>query len=136
MSSSTIGGKSLRFVLWITQLLLAFVFGMAGWMKATYPPETLVLYVPWSATTPLWFARFIGIVELLGALGVVLPALTRIKPLLTPLAALLLGIAMALAVVFHLVRGETLAVAMPLMLALLAFFVAWGRARRALIPPR
>lgn len=136
MKYASIGGKPLRFVLWITQLLLAFVFGMAGWLKATYPPETLALYVPWSETAPLWLVRFIGGAELLGAFGVVLPALTRIKPFLTPLAALLLGVAMALAAVFHIVRGETVAVVMPFLLALLALFVAWGRARRAPIPPR
>jgi putative oxidoreductase len=128
--------KSLRFVLWITQLLLAVVFGMAGWMKATYDLTELAMYVPWSPDVPTVLVRFIGISEFLGALALVLPALTRVKPMLTPLAAGLLALAMVLAVVFHLVRGESYAVAMPLILALLSAFVAWGRAKKAEIPAR
>jgi putative oxidoreductase len=128
--------KSLRFVLWMTQLILALVFGMAGWMKSTYGIETLALYVPWSTDVPLALVRFIGVAEFLGALALVLPALTRVKPLLTPLAAALLALAMGMAVVFHLARGEAPSVAMPLMLGLLAALVAWGRRYRAPIASR
>jgi putative oxidoreductase len=132
----TTGGRALRFVLWFTQLVLALVFGMAGWMKATFPLETLALYVPWSPHVPAVLVRLIGAAEFLGALALVLPALTRVKPGLTPLAAALLSLTMVFAIGFHLARGESFAVAMPLMLGLLALFVAWGRTTKAPIPAR
>lgn len=130
------GDKSLRFVLWITQALLAFVFCMAGWMKVTYAPEMLALYVPWAPDVPLALIRFIGAAEFLGGLGVVLPTLTRVKPRLTVLAAALLAVTMLFAAAFHLVRGENHAIVMPLMIGLLATFVAWGRSSKAPIAPR
>ncbi len=130
------GTKALRFVLWITQLLLVLMFGMSGWMKSFYSPEQLVMYVPWSADVPHLLVRFIGAGELLGAAGLVLPSLTRIKPGLTALAALFLALTMVFAIGFHLARGETAAVTMPLLLGLLAAFVAWARHYRAPINPR
>lgn len=134
--SVPLSSKSLRFVLWITQLMLALMFGMAGWMKATYDAAELALYVPWSPDVPLALVRFIGAAEFLGALGLVLPAATRIVPALTPLAAALLTLVMALAALFHLGRGETAGVAMPLILGLFSAFVAWGRHSKARIEPR
>jgi putative oxidoreductase len=136
MSNATAGTKSLRFVLWITQLLLAFVFAMAGWMKVANSAETLAMYVPWSQDVATILVRFIGAAELLGAVGLVLPSLTRIKPALTALSALLLALTMVLAAVFHLVRGENAAAILPLFLTLLAVFVAWGRGKKAPIPSR
>lgn len=136
MENTTGGTRSLRFVLWITQLLLALMFGMSGWMKSTYPIETLNMYAPWTTDVPLALVRFIGYAELLGALGVVLPAATRVKPGLTALAAALLTLTMVFAFGFHLARGEAHAVTMPLLLGLLAAFVAWGRYSRAPIPSR
>jgi putative oxidoreductase len=135
-SPTSTGNKPMRFVLWFTQLLLAFVFGMAGWMKATYSLDTLSLYVPWSPDVPLALIRFIGVTEFLGAVGLVLPSLARVKPGLTPLAAALLSLTMVFAILFHLARGETAAVFMPLMLAMLALFVAWGRSKKAPIAAR
>lgn len=128
--------KSLRFTLWLTQLVLALMFGMAGWMKSVMPAVELGMYVPWAPDVPLALVRFIGASEFLGALGLVLPALTRIKPVLTPLAAALLVVVMILAMIFHLVRGEPASIVMPLILGLLAAFVAWGRYYRAPIAPR
>jgi hypothetical protein len=75
-------------------------------------------------------------VELAGALGLFLPAATRILPRLTPLAAVGLATMMALAVPFHLVRSETVAIVFNLVLGSLAAFVAWGRGRRAPISAR
>lgn len=128
--------KSLRLTLWVAQLVLALMFGMAGWMKSTMAPMDLALYVPWSPDVPLWLVRFIGIAEFAGALGLVLPALTRVKPFLTPLAAALLTVVMGLALFFHVVRGEGGSLLMPLVLGLIAAFVAWGRHRKAPIAPR
>jgi putative oxidoreductase len=136
MDHTAPGTKSLRFVLWITQILLAILFGMSGWMKSLYPLDQLVMYVPWSADVPAALVRFIGIAEALGAVGLILPAATRMKPELTPLAAAFLGLTMVFAIGFHLARGETASVTMPLVLGLLAAFVAWGRWIKAPIVSR
>lgn len=123
--------KSLRLALWISQIVLALTFAMAGWLKTTYAPTDLVMYVSWSADVPLLLVRLIGVAELLGAAGLVLPGLTRVKPGLTWVAAALLAVVMVLAAGFHLARGETGATYMPLILAVLTGFVAWGRRVRA-----
>ncbi len=136
MESRTSDSRSLRLTLWVAQLVLALVFGMAGWMKVTMAPLDLAMYVPWSPDVPLWLVRFIGSAELAGAAGLVLPALTRIKPSLTPLSGALLAIVMILAVFFHIARGEGGSLLMPIVLGLIAAFVAWGRHKKAPITPR
>jgi putative oxidoreductase len=80
--------------------------------------------------------RFIGAAELLGGLGLILPAATGVKPVLTPLAGVGLAMLMLLAMIFHISRGKLGAVAMPLALGGLAAFVAWGRSVGAPIAPR
>lgn len=122
-------------VLWIVQVLLAIAFGFSGAMKAFTPIDELAKNIPWVLDSP-GLARFIGVAELLGAVGVVLPAATRIKPGLTPLAAVGLAVVMVLAIGFHIMRSEWSAIVFPLVLLALALFVAWGRTRRAPIPPR
>lgn len=84
----------------------------------------------------MWLARFIGFAELAGAIGLVLPAATRVKPWLTPLAALGLAVIMVLATAFHRIRGEADLIAFNFVPAFLAAFVAWGRWTRAPIAPR
>jgi putative oxidoreductase len=84
-----------------------------------------------TASIPVWLARFIGLAELAGAVGLILPAMTRIQPWLTPLAAVGLAIIMALAVPFHIVRGEANVIAMHVIVVALSTFVAWGRYRKA-----
>ena len=121
--------------LWVVQVLVALGFGMAGFMKATAPLETLAANMTWVAAMP-GLVRFIGVAELLGALGMILPAATRIRPMLTPAAGLGLVIIMVLAALFHLTRGEFSAIGANAILGLLAGFVAWGRLRKAPIAPR
>jgi hypothetical protein len=74
--------------------------------------------------------------ELAGALGLILPAVTRIKPWLTPLAAAGCAIIMALAVPFHVMRGESNVIGMHVIVVGLSLFVAWGRFRKAPIASR
>jgi putative oxidoreductase len=117
--------------LWLVQILLAAAFGMAGVMKATQPVDVLAANgIAWAPQVPLALVRFIGISELLGAVGLILPALTKIKPFLTPLAALGLLTVMILAMGFHVSRGEAGALPINIVLGGLAAFVAWGRASR------
>jgi hypothetical protein len=78
----------------------------------------------------------IGTAELLGAIAMVLPAATRIAPTVTPLAATCLTTLMALAVTFHLYRGDTLVWVVPAALGAVAALVAWGRFRKVPILPR
>ena len=121
--------------LWIAQLLLAVAFGMAGSMKTFTPIDTLAQQMSWISDAPA-LVRFIGISELAGALGMILPALTRIKPSLTPLAAWGFVIIMILASIFHGSRGEWSAIPANLVLGALAVFVAWGRTSKAPIAAR
>jgi hypothetical protein len=118
--------------LWIVQVLLALNFGMAGVMKSTMPIDDLVKNgLAWAADMPLWLVRFIGVSELLGAIGLILPAALRIKPVLTPLAASGLLTIMVLAAGFHATRGEWSGIAFNVVLGALAAFVAWGRFKKA-----
>ncbi len=118
----------MHILLWVVQLLLACAFGMAGFMKSTQPSRRARAgrYRVGRRRCPLPMVRFIGISELLGALGLILPAATKIKPSLTPLAALGLLTIMILAMGFHLSRGEAQALPINMVLGGLAAFVAWG----------
>ena len=128
--------KGLHVSLWIAQILLALLYAPAGVMKTTQPIADLAAKLVWPGALPPALVRFIGTCELLGAAGLILPALTRIRPGLTPLAALGLATVMVLAVPFHLSRGEMFALPIVVPLGVLAAFVAWGRWRKAPIRPR
>lgn len=128
--------KGLHIVLWVAQVLLAVMFGFAGVLKSTRPIEELSQMMAWAGALPPAVVRFIGVSELAGALGLLLPGLTRTMPVLTPLAATGLVLIMVLAMVFHLSRGETQALPINLCLGGLAAFVAWGRFAKAPIAPR
>lgn len=124
--------------LWIAQILLAVAMLMPGVMKTFMAPEALQsMGIAWAGDVPIWFVRFIGICELAGGIGVILPALTRIAPFLTPLAAACFALVQVLAIGFHATRGETeqTIIANVLLLAL-ALFVAWGRGKKLPIVPR
>lgn len=122
----------MNILLWLVQILLACAFGMAGAMKSTQPVEVLAANgIAWAPHLPLALVRFIGISEFLGAVGLILPALTKIKPFLTPLAALGLLTIMILAMGFHVSRGEAGALPANIVLGGLAAFVAWGRTSKA-----
>ena len=128
--------KALHLGLWVVQGLLGAMFLAAGVMKATQPIAVLVDTLGWPAAVPAALVRVIGVAELLGALGLILPAATRVKPMLTPLAGVGLAMVMLLATIFHISHGELGALPIPLVLGGLAAFVAWGRAAKAPIAPR
>ena len=128
--------KTLHRGLWVAQLLVGAVFIAIGTMKVTQPIVVLGETFGWPATVPAGLVRFIGVAELLGGLGLILPAATRIKPMLTPLAGAGLATAMLFAAIFEISRGDFGAVPLPLVLGGLAAFIAWGRATRARITSR
>ena len=110
--------------LWIVQFLLAFLFLFSGVMKFVMPVDEMLQGMP-EALASGAFIHFIGVCEILGGIGLVLPALLRIKPGLTPLAAACLVIIMIGAVIVSLPQGPVAAI--PLVTGLLAGFVAFGR---------
>ena len=109
--------------LWIIQGLLAALFLFAGSMKLILPIEAMAGPVE----LPGALLRFIGVVELLGAVGLVLPWLLRIRPVLTPLAGAGLVIVMAGATVITVIGGSVPGAAVPLVVGLLSATVAFGR---------
>jgi len=117
----------MTYALWIVQALLALLFLFAGGTKLVLPLEQLQGPVP----LPGAFVRFIGVAEVLGALGLVLPGLLRIRPGLTPLAAAGLVIIMIGATVITAATGTVATALIPLVVGLLAAFVAYGRWRLA-----
>lgn len=124
--------------LWVVQVLLAVVYLMAGGMKLTQPMDGLAaMGMSYATDLPEALTRFVGAMEVLGAIGLILPALTRILPWLTTLAAAGLSLVQVAAIVLHATRGET-AVTLPanLVLLALALFVVWGRLRKAPITVR
>jgi uncharacterized membrane protein YphA (DoxX/SURF4 family) len=126
----------MKYALWIVQILLALAFVAAGFMKLTAPVEQLAQTMIWVSDVPVWLVRFIGLAELAGGLGLILPALTRIQPQLTPLAAAGLALDMFLAAIFHLTRGEFGFIVPNLVLLALAAFVAYGRWKLVPIAPK
>ena len=117
----------MNYALWIVQGLLALIFLFAGGMKLVLPVEEMTKQVP----LPGLFLRFIAVCEVLGALGLILPGLLRIRPGLTPLAAAGLVIIMIGATVVTLMTADVALALIPLVVGLLSAFVAYGRWRLA-----
>ena len=117
----------MTYALWIVQGLLALLFLFAGGVKLILPLEKLAMPLP----LPALFVRFIGVAEVLGAIGLVLPGLLRIRPGLTPLAAAGLVIIMIGATVLTLMGGDVAMALIPLVVGFLAAFIAYGRWRMA-----
>ena len=128
--------RRLHMGLWVAQGLLALVFGMAGSLKLFAPIADLAEKMSWVKDSSPALVRFIGASELAGALGLILPSLTRILPKLTGLAALGLLLVMILGGAVHVLHGEANRLPVNVLLAGLAGFIAWGRLRAAAIPPR
>jgi DoxX-like family len=131
MTTSSGNGKALNISLWAAQLLLAAAFGLFGSMKATQPLDQLATMMKWIPTMSPIFVRTLGTLEVLGAIGLVLPWLTGIKPRLTVAAALCFIVLQVLAIGLHVSRGEFAALGLNAVLIALAAFVFWGRRRSA-----
>ena len=119
----------MNIALWIIQILLALLFLVAGVPKLIFSVDELMKNAPPDAIRFSGaFMKFIGVVEVLGALGLILPGLLRMRQELTPLAALGLLIVMIGAVVTAIMSGGGVAEAsVPLVVGLLCAFVAYGR---------
>ena len=114
-------------VLWIIQGILACMFALAGIMKSTQPREKLNAQMAWTSRFPFWTVRLVGISELLGAIGLIVPLLIGVGPDLTPLAAAGLALIQVFAVFHHSKYKENKAIAMNIAFMVMAVFVMYGR---------
>ena len=112
-------------ILWTVQVVLALMFLFAGGMKLILPIQLLLAQMP--MPLPGLFVRFIGLAEVAGGLGLILPGLLRIRPLLTPLAALGLVLDMLGATVYNLISGQIGAAVTTVALGLICLAIAYGR---------
>jgi hypothetical protein len=112
--------------LWVLQALLAMAFLAHGWVLL-FPPVSMIAQM--NAAIPRGLQIFIGVAEVLAAVGLTLPGITRIQPWLVPCAAAGLMIVMISATVFHAMRGEMSSAATTAILLAVATFVAYMRWR-------
>jgi putative oxidoreductase len=116
----------MNILLWVVQVLLAIAFFAHGWLFLSPPPE---IAAQMNATLPRWFQLFLGVAEVLAGVGLTLPGLTRILPVLVAWAAVGIMIVTVSATVYHLARGEMSSAAITLLLFAMAAFVAYMRLR-------
>ncbi len=120
-------GRKLNVLLWVLQALLAMLFLFAGSMKFIMSVEEMTKQMP----LPGWFLHFIGSAEILGAIGLLLPGILRIRTGLTPLAASALVVIMIGATALNLHVGQRGAALTTVVIGLLLVFVALNRRRMA-----
>jgi DoxX-like family len=113
-----------NWVLWTIQILLALLFLFAGGVKLVMPAAELIKQAQMFSAA---FLRFVGVCEVLGAIGLILPVLLRIRPGLTPVAALGLIVIMIGAVVVTVMMNGVAMAIMPFVVGLLLVFIAYGR---------
>jgi hypothetical protein len=118
--------KALHISLWTAQIILAILLIMGAVMKFM-PIQQIATMMPWTGQIPSFAVRLLGITDLLGALGLILPAWLRIKPQLTSLAAAGVIVLMSCAIAFHVSRGEASVIGINIFTIIAAAFVAWGR---------
>jgi hypothetical protein len=120
-------------LLWVLQVLLALAFFAHGCLLL-FPPAAIAVLL--NASFPRGFWLFLGVAEVLAAVGLTVPGLTRIQPWLVPCAAAGIMIVMIGATGYHLMRGEVSSAIVTVVLLAMATYVAYMRWRVAPIPPR
>lgn len=113
--------------LWTVQVLLLVGFGIGAGMKLLMPIRRLSAIFSWTGDLPPPFVRGLGLIDLLGGIGVVLPMLTHVAPYLTVLAAIGCVLLQCCAIAFHLSRAERDSLHVNVILLVMAGFIAWGR---------
>jgi hypothetical protein len=122
--------------LWSVQALLALLFVGTGFWKLLTPLPKLASQIPWAGQVSPAFLYTIAAIDFCGGIGIIVPALTRIWPRLTLLAALGIAALMVCAIVFHVRRGEASVTPFNVFVVGLALFVLWGRLVKAPLAPR
>jgi len=124
----------MNITLWVLQVLLAVAFFLHGLLFLAPPPEIAAMM---NASLPRWFQSFLGVAEILAAVGLTLPGVTRVLPWLVPCAAVGVMIVMIFATIYHVYRGDPISSAVTTaVLLVMESFVAYGRWRIAPIRPR
>lgn len=130
-SNTTSPSKALHIGLWVLQILLAFMFLMAGASKFFTSLEAQRTSMEWAKHASNAVIYIAGLAEILGGLGLILPSLLRIMPWLTSIAALGLAIVMLIATALNISIGESKAIMPTILIAGITLFVAWGRYKKA-----
>jgi hypothetical protein len=129
--------KGWNIVLWIAMILLALLYIMGVQFHLfTAPEKAAEMGAVWMTEYPIMLPRVIGVIEIIGVVGLILPALTRIKPHLSLWATYGLLAIQVLAIIFHAVRGEFEALPFNAIYVVLALFIIWGRTKKAPILPK
>lgn len=123
----------MKITVWTVSGLLAVTFFFIGMMKVSTPAAELEVM---AQGVPVFLLKIAGTAEVLGALGLILPAVTRVVPLLTPLAASGLVLTMIGATITNVITGQYAMIPMTVVLGLLAAFVAWARFGQYAVHPR
>jgi uncharacterized membrane protein YphA (DoxX/SURF4 family) len=123
----------MNILLWVLQIVLALAFLAHGWMFL-FPPASVVEQM--NALLPRWFQLFLGVAEVLAAIGLTLPGFTRIKPWLVTWAAAGIMIVLISATILHVMRNEMSSAAITAVMFALATFVFYMRERVIPIRPR
>ncbi len=121
----------MKITLRIAQILTAVLLLMGAVMKFM-PIEKISAMMPWTGQVPPILVRLLGLIDLLGALGLVLPDMLHVKPRLTVWAAIGTILLMLCAIFFHISRGESSVIGFNILVAALAIFIAWGRNKNQL----
>jgi uncharacterized membrane protein YphA (DoxX/SURF4 family) len=123
----------MNIALWVLQVLLALAFFAHGWMFL-FPPASIVDQM--NASLPRWFQLFLGVAEILAAVGLILPGVARIQPWLVSGAAAGIMIVLISATIYHVARGEMSSAVITAVMFSIATFVAYMRWRVVPIQPR
>jgi uncharacterized membrane protein YphA (DoxX/SURF4 family) len=124
--------KTLNIILWIAQAALSLMLVWAGFMKLFQPEQLPFPWIKDNANLVL----LTGAADLLGGLGIILPALLKIKPKLTIFAAYGIILLMIAACIFHISRGEASDIGFNIFIATIAVFIAWGRGKKVPVYPK
>ena len=128
--------KGLNIMLWVFQVLIAIFFLMGGVYNLSQPIDVLAAKMSYVNHFPIWAVKLIAISEILGGIGVILPSMIRIKPMLTPLAAFGLTLVMVFATIYHVTHGEAYESPMTIILGAITIVIAWGRYKKLPITER
>ena len=122
--------KALNISLWLAQAFIAFAFIAIGYIKFSTPIIELSKNITWAADFPVAFVRSIGLIDIAGGIGILFPALLRIKPKLSVLAALCCCILQVCAITFHFSRGEQALTTGNFVFLVTCLFILWGRTKK------
>lgn len=135
MATPQASQKVLNIATWIAQLLLTATLVWAAGMKLFQPIDQLAQMWPWTGDNPT-LTKITGIFDLLGGLGLILPAALRIRPAFTVYAAYGVVALMVAAIAFHISRGEGSQTGFNVFVVVVAAFIAWVRSRKVIIRER